>query len=163
MSRLLRNVLRLGLMVLVGETLVAPALSIAGIVPDFALIGLVILVWAEGPRVGIVAGFILGLMQDSGVPSLLGLQALLKTLAAFAAARLHERIVRGMPLVEAAGIALLAFVHDAVRLGVGGLVLDGPVVRPLLLDVLPSALATGAAGMLAIRVAELAGMLRRGD
>lgn len=163
MSRLLRNLLRLGLLVLVGETFLAPALTVGGVAPDFALIGLVILVLAEGTMVGILGGFVLGLIQDSGVPNLLGLQALLKTLAGYAVGRMRERLVPGMPLVEAGGLALLAFVHDTVRLVVSGVALDAPFVRPLVLEVLPSALVTAVTGVVAIRVAELAGMLRRSD
>lgn len=163
MSRRLLTLLRLGILVLVGETFLAPMLTVGGVAPDFALIGLVILVLSEGTPTGVVGGFALGLIQDSGVPNLLGLQALLKTLGGFAVGRFRERLVPGMPLVEFSGLALLAFVHDAVRLTAQGLVLEAPFVRPLVLEVLPSALATAAVGVVAIRVAELAGMLRRND
>jgi len=162
-SRRLLNLLRLGILALVGETFLAPVLSVGGVAPDFALIGLVILVMAEGTLVGVLGGFVLGLIQDSGVPNLLGLQALLKTLAGFAVGRFRERLVPGMPLVEFGGLALLAFVHDTVRLAASAMALDAPFLRPLVLQVLPSALATAAVGVVAMRVAELAGMLRRSD
>ena len=77
MNRFVLTTLRLGLLALLGETLVAPLLAIGGVRPDFALISLAILAFAEGVFAATLGGFVLGLVMDAAVPNLLGLHALL--------------------------------------------------------------------------------------
>ncbi len=163
MSHLLLTIIRIALLVLLGETFVTPAVTFAGIGPDFTLIGLVILTLSAGTRVGIIGGFVLGLILDSGVANLLGLHALLKSLSGFAVGRFRERVVPGVPLVEILALALLALGHDSVRLVVSAVLIDSSVVRPFFLEVVPSALYTALLGVVSIRLAELAGILRRSN
>jgi rod shape-determining protein MreD len=163
MSRLLLTIIRIALLVLLGETFITPAVTFAGIGPDFTLIGLVILTLAAGTRVGIVGGFVLGLILDSGVANLLGLHALLKSLSGYAVGRFSERVVPGVTLVEVFALALLALVHDSIRLIVSAVLIDSAIVRPFFLEVVPSALYTATLGVVLIRLAELAGILRRSD
>jgi len=163
MSRTLLTTIRLALLVLLGEVFIAPMLTFGGISPDFTLIGLVILTWAEGTIVGIMGGFVLGLVLDSGVANLLGLHALLKSVGAFAVGRFRKRMVPGVALVEAGVVSLLALTHDGIRLIVSAVMSDGPIIQPFLLEVLPSALMTAVFGVLLFRVAELVGILKRSN
>lgn len=163
MSRFLSTTLKLGLMALIGETLLRPLLTFGGISPDFALISLVILAFAEGAYAGTLYGFVLGLIMDSAVPNLLGLHALCKTLTGFGVGRFRERMVPGMVLVEGLVVTTAALGHGLLYLLVESWSLRTPFFEPFFLEVLPSALYTGLVAVPLIRLADMLGLLRRDD
>ena len=163
MRRFLSTTLILAAVALVGQTLLGSVLTFGGIGPDFPLISLVILAFAEGTFAAILGGFALGLVMDSSVPNLLGLHALCKTLTGFGLGRFRERMVPGMILVEFLTVAAAALAHDTLYLVVQAWSLRTAFVAPFFLEVLPSAVYTGLVAVPMIRLAETFGVIRRDD
>lgn len=66
--------------------------TILGVIPQVALVVVICLAFTDGERVGLVAGFTAGLLQDLQLPagSIVGLYALVYTLAGYAAGILRE-------------------------------------------------------------------------
>ena len=151
------------LVAFVGDTMVAPLLAIGGIAPDFSLIALVILGLAAGPLPATAGGFLLGLIQDLGNPTLLGLQALCKSCLGFGIGRLRGRLVFGMPLVEGVLVALAVVAHDLVLLLVQSMMGDQAFLSRFLTRALPVALYSGLAGIPMLQLARLTGVLRQED
>ncbi len=161
MNRFVRTTLILAIMALTGEVMLTPLLTFAGIAPDFALIALAILALGEGAFAGTVGGFALGLVIDTAAPRLLGLGALCKALAGYLVGRARSRLVVGLPLVEGSVVALMALGHDTLHL-IGSSWLAGDAFfRPLITEVLPSALYTGLIALPMIRLADWLGLMRR--
>jgi rod shape-determining protein MreD len=79
--------LALSLLVLLVQTTIVQFLAIQTIVPDLVLLWIIALAVRRGQIPGTIAGFALGLIQDliSGPDGMLGLAALAKTMAGFAA------------------------------------------------------------------------------
>lgn len=163
MSRFLRTTLVLGLMALLGDTLLAPLLTFGHVRPDFSLIAVVILALAEGAFAGTVGGFALGLIIDTASPDRLGLSSLAKSLAGFAAGRARARFNFGIPAVEGTTVAILALGHDALHLLVLSWTGRSTFFEPLFTVALPSAVFTGLVAIPLIRAADLLGLLNRDD
>ncbi len=133
----------LGGLGLAWHALAAPRLGLGGAGPDPLLVILGAVALGEGPVVGSLAGFALGLLADLSQPVTLGLHAAAGALAGHLLGRFALDMAPGVPLVEwSAGAAAAA--------GYGVLVLVGRVLlaggafwRPLLTAVLPSAALTG--------------------
>ena len=163
----MRQHLRLVLLCLgvafVGGTMVGPLIEVGGVAPDFTIIALVILALAAGPVPGSIGGFLLGLVQDLANPTLLGLQALCKTLLGFGLGRLRGRLVQGMPLVEATVIAIAVVVHDLVFLMIQSNLVGESNFQSLFTRTLPTAVYSGLAGIPLLRLAEFLGLLRQED
>jgi rod shape-determining protein MreD len=147
----------------VGGTMVGPLMSIGPVVPDFPIIALVILALAAGPVPGTIGGFLLGLVQDLSNPSLLGVQALCKTVLGFGLGRLRGRLVHGMPLVEATVVALSVVAHDLVFLLIQSSFTTEGNFLSLFTRTLPSAVYSGLLGIPLLRLAEFLGILRQED
>ncbi|MFO7655002.1 MAG: rod shape-determining protein MreD [Candidatus Krumholzibacteriia bacterium] len=163
MRLFLRTSLAWILVAFVGDTLLAPMLSLGGVAPDFTVIAIVILALAEGSGAGSLGGFVVGLVQDLAHPRLLGLYALDKTLLGFAVGRLRGRIIYGMPLVEGLVVFLAALAHDTLYLLVQSRMADEAFLVPMLTNALPGALYTALIAVPLIRVADILGVLRRED
>ncbi len=161
MIRFLRMTLSLAILALAGNVLVAPLLALGAIAPDFSLIALVILALSEGAFAGTLGGFALGLVADSAIPNLLGLNAFCKSLAGFLVGRARSRLVIGMPLVEGSLVALMALGHDVLYLIGQSWFAEGAFFRPLITVVVPSALYTGLVSVPLIRLADALRLLRR--
>jgi rod shape-determining protein MreD len=161
----LRNFLRTSAIwiavALIGESLLAPLMRIGPIAPDFAIIALVMLALAEGPFAGTVGGFSLGLVQDLATPHLLGLNALAKTGVGHAVGRLRGHLVYGMPLVEAVLIAVAVLAHDVLYLLVASRLASEDFLQRLLVEAIPGALYSAVIGMALLRLADIAGIVRR--
>lgn len=151
------------LVAFVGDTMLAPILAIGGIAPDFSIIALVVLGLAAGPLPATTGGFLLGLVQDLGNPTLLGLQALCKSFLGFGIGRLRGRLVYGMPVVEAVLVALAVVAHDLVFLLVQSMMGDQAFLPRFLTRTLPVALYSGLAGVPVLQLARLTGVLRQED
>ena len=159
----LRTTIGWMLVALVGDTLVAPAISIAGIAPDFTVIALVILALAEGSYAGCVGGFVIGLVQDLANPEFLGLLALCKTGLGFTVGRLRGHLLYGIPVVEGVVVALAVMVHDTLYELVRTQMSSEAFLPAFLFRVLPISLYSGLVGIPLLRVADLVGILRRED
>jgi len=147
----------------VGDVLVAPAITVGGVAPDFTMIAVVILALAEGSAAGCLGGFSLGLIQDLAHPNLLGLYAMNKTILGYAVGRLRGRIVYGMPLIEGLVLFLAATGHDTLYLLVQSRMGNEAFLIPMLTQALPGALYTALVGVPLVRLADMAGVLRRED
>ncbi len=108
-------------------------------------------------------GFVIGLVQDLSNPAVLGLHALCKCTLGFSLGSLRSRLVHGMPVVEAVVVALAVILHDLIFLLVQSRLTDEGFLRPFLTQSLPVALYSGVAGILVIRLADLAGILGQED
>ena len=147
----------------VGGTMVGPLMSIGPVAPDFPIIALVILSLAAGPVPGTIGGFLLGLVQDLSNPSLLGVQALCKTVLGFGLGRLRGRLVHGMPLVEATVIGIAVLAHDLVYLVIKANLSDESSFLSFFTLTLPTAIYSGLVGIPLLRLAEFLGILRQED
>lgn len=143
----------------VGDTVIGPWISIRGIAPDFSIIALVLVALAAGPMPATVAGFGVGLVQDLSNPSLLGLNALCKSLLGYGLGRLRGRLVYGLPVVEGLVVVLSVLLHDIVYLLVQSRLSDDAFLTPLLGQTLPVAIYTGLIGVPIIRFAAAVGVL----
>jgi rod shape-determining protein MreD len=146
-----------------GETVVAPVISIAGIAPDFAMIAVVMLALAAGTAPATVGGFLTGLAQDLSNPTVLGLRALCKTCLGYGLGKLRGRLVHGMPLVEAAVVAVAVLAHDVVFLLVQSNLVDEAFLLPLVTKSLPVAVYSAVVAVPLLRLAELLGVLAPED
>ncbi len=163
MRHFVRTTLGWILLAFVGDTVVAPLITIGGVAPDFPLIALVILALAEGPTAGCLGGFCLGLVQDLATPHLLGLQALCKTGLGFSLGRLRRNLAYGMPVVEGVVVAAAVFGHDTLYLLVQSSFGSDSFLQPLWRQAIPVALYSGLVGAPLIRLADMIGILRRED
>ncbi len=143
-----------------GDTLLAPMITIRSIAPDFSVIALVVLALAQGPSAGCLGGFVLGLIQDLSTPNLLGLRALCKTLIGFLVGRLRGHLVYGLPVVEGLVVVCAVMVHDTLFLLVQSRLSNDAFLVPLFTQALPTALYSGLIGVPLIRLADLLGILR---
>jgi len=160
-NRFLRTTLLLATVALAGNVLLAPIIAFGPIAPDFGLIALAILALSEGAFAGTAGGFVLGLVADTAIPNLLGLNALCKSLAGYLVGRARSRLVVGLPLVEASVVTLMTLGHDLLYLIGQSWLSEGPFFRPLFTVVVPSALYTGLLSLPLIRLADFLHLLRR--
>ncbi|MBD3322597.1 MAG: rod shape-determining protein MreD [Chitinivibrionales bacterium] len=101
---------------LVLQSTLMNAVSILGITPDVTVIALFLLAINHGSLAGLYAGFLLGLSQDLYSPSILGQQALAKTLVGAATGLFNVKVMRTDPLLRMF-LLLLAFIfHDSIFL-----------------------------------------------
>ncbi|NLP03309.1 MAG: rod shape-determining protein MreD [Fibrobacter sp.] len=96
------------------QTTLAPAISIFGIRPDLLMLVLFILAIKTGMMPAIYVGFFLGLAQDLYSPSILGQNALSKTIAGFFAGLFNEKLVRIDPIFQAVLLLLMFLLNDLV-------------------------------------------------
>jgi rod shape-determining protein MreD len=114
MTTLILKWLALFLLCFVAQSTVVHAFGVAGITPDLLLICLFFLSIKHGEMAGTFVGFALGLLQDLYSPSILGQNALAKTIAGFVAGLLNERVLRTDPLLKAAIFVGIFLLHDAL-------------------------------------------------
>lgn len=128
---------------LILQTSFMPVISIAGIKPDLLIIALFFFSVKYGVMPGIFVGFVLGLGQDLYSPSLLGQNALTKTVAGAFIGLFNERTMRSDPIIKTVILLLAFLVHDTLYFIVQIVKLDSPVsalFSGLLTKCLPRAL-----------------------
>ena len=128
---------------LILQTSFMPVISIAGVKPDLLIITLFFFSIKHGVMPGIFVGFALGLGQDLYSPSLLGQNALTKTLTGAFIGLFNERMMRSDPIIKTVILLLTFFVHDTLYFIVQIVKLDSPVsalFSGLLTKCLPRAL-----------------------
>ncbi|HUI91676.1 MAG TPA: rod shape-determining protein MreD [Chitinivibrionales bacterium] len=128
---------------LVLQTSFVPAISLGNATPDLLLIVLFFFSLKYGVMPGIFVGFFLGLGQDLYSPSLLGQNALVKTLTGAFIGLFNERVMRTDPLVKTVLLIVVFIVHDALFMAVQVLKLHdslGSLFSGLFFRTLPRAL-----------------------
>ncbi len=163
MSRLLRTLLWCAFVAFAGQLLLAPAIAILGVAPDFTLIALLTLAIAEGALFGCAGGFLIGLVQDLAIPHLLGLGALCKTLVGYGGGRTRDHLQFGMPVVQGAVVVLAALVHDTLYLAVASGFGGADFFASFFRHALPGALYSGVVGVPLLLLAARVGVLGRDD
>ncbi len=125
----------LGLVVI--QTTLVRFMAIETIVPDLLLIWIVAIALVEGQAAAITAGFLLGLSIDllSGHDGMLGLAALSKTIAGFAAGFFHDdnRVMPALgsyqfPLFTAIAAVVHNLVYFAIYLQGSDIGMTGAIV-----------------------------------
>lgn len=163
MRTFLRTTLAWVLVAFVGENVLSPVMAIGGVAPDFAVIAVVVLAMAQGSRAGVLCGFALGLVQDLAVPTILGLNALCKTLLGYLVGRSRGRLVYGILLVEGALLFAASLGHDTLFLLVQSRQQNEAFLGPWIAGAVPTAVYTAVVGVPVIRLADLLGILRQED
>lgn len=97
------------------QSTVVPLVGLQGVVADLPLVMTVLLALRRGPELGSLMGFGLGLAQDAVIGSPLGVQALAKALAGFAAGELPRWCVLSNPVVPLGATVLLTVADGTVR------------------------------------------------
>ncbi len=100
------------------QTTVVPVIDIFGIHPDLPLVALFFLGYRTGPMSALWAGFSLGLATDLYSPSILGQNAVSKTIAGFFAGIFNERVLRVDTAVQMVLLVLTFLVNDVAYLAV---------------------------------------------
>ena len=138
----------------------APAVGVGGIVPDVAIVVVVLLALRRGAEAGCLSGFALGLVQDVVAGGPMGLHALSKALVGFAAGNLPRWLLASRPFVPIAAAVVATVVDGLLRFGVLQLFhYPAPLGELLARVILPQA---GYDGMLAALVLVVPGLRARG-
>lgn len=117
MRYILRIVLA-ALVVFVLQATVVHRLAVTGAVPDLVLVMLAVLVIDRGPVAGVIAGFLLGFLQDLGNAELLGMNALAKSIVGYGIARYGGDYLPDNPLFRGLLVFSAALVNDIVVLNI---------------------------------------------
>jgi rod shape-determining protein MreD len=131
----------------VAHATVAPAMRIAGVTPDLAMIVIVLLALRRGPQFGCVAGLAAGLLQDAATGGLIGVQGLTKALIGFGIGAAGGRLSVQQPLVQVPGLVVLTVAEGFARFALLQLFhFPAPFGELMLYVVLPQALYNGFLG-----------------
>jgi rod shape-determining protein MreD len=108
------------------QTTVVPLIAVAGIIPDLLMTALFFLALRHGQMAAVGAGFFLGLGQDLfSAPSILGQNALSKTVAGFFAGFFNERMMRVDFVFQIVLLFVTFLVNDAIYYLVQAVKTDG--------------------------------------
>jgi rod shape-determining protein MreD len=108
------------LMLLVLQYYVRPRLGNARLSPDFLLIGLMLFAMRSGAGAGAVAGFLIGLIEDTLTPARFGAGALAHTLVGYFAAWGRAVFFADNMLVNAGFVAAGLWFRDLIVLVTSG-------------------------------------------
>lgn len=133
------------------STLPRLALWLSGL--DFVLMAVVAVALRSGPGAGVVVGTVAGLVQDAFGTGLLGIGALGKTVAGFAAGAVAGQFMLGSPLARLAIYLGASLIHGLIVAVFLGLTTDAASSVSMTLAV-AEALGTAAAGVTCEQVAE---------
>jgi rod shape-determining protein MreD len=132
------------LLCIILQTTLVPAIDIFGAGPDLLMVALFLFARKTGPFGATWVGFFLGLAEDLYSPSILGQNALSRTVAGFFAGLFNERVMRVDFLFQLVLLLLTFFLHDAlyytvqmIKTGGSG---AGGVLHGILTSTLPRAL-----------------------
>jgi rod shape-determining protein MreD len=142
------------LLFLLFQVAIAPKIAIGQIAPDFPLLLVAYFSVRRPAQQSAVTGFLIGLFQDLFNPSLLGLNALTKTLAGYALSVTSAKLEPDSWVLLAPLFGLAALAHDIVYLlFFTGLHL-GQFFVLLGTVALPSSVYTAAVGVVFYKLAE---------
>jgi rod shape-determining protein MreD len=100
------------------QTTLVPVINIFGIQPDLTIIALMILALRHGSMSALWVGFTLGLAQDIYSPSILGQNALAKTVIGVLVGLFNERVMNTEPIVKLIILLVAFFVHDTIFMAI---------------------------------------------
>jgi rod shape-determining protein MreD len=112
------------LVLLILQFYLRPRIGNARISPDFLLIGLMLFAMRSGPGAGALAGFAVGLIEDTLTPARFGAGLLAHTLVGYFAAWSRAVFFADNTLVNAAFVAIGLWFRDLVVLMTSGT--EGP-------------------------------------
>ena len=130
---------------LILQASLVPNITIFGCGPDLPFIVLYFFAMKYGITPAIYVGFFLGLFQDLYSPSLLGQNALAKTITGAFSGIFNEKMMRTDPIMKTIILFAAFAAHDIVIVLAQGLDVDnltGRIVHQLLFKALPRALYT---------------------
>ncbi|MGD1049292.1 MAG: rod shape-determining protein MreD [Candidatus Krumholzibacteriaceae bacterium] len=91
-------------------------IAVAGCTPDLAVILLVALALERGPVLAVVIGFLLGFLQDLGNASLLGMNALAKSVLAYGISRVGGGLLPENVLFKGFIVFAACIINDIIVL-----------------------------------------------
>ena len=104
--------------VFVLQVTLAHNVKVAGASPDLMMVMLVVLVIDRRPVTGIIAGFLLGFLQDLGNASFLGMNALAKSVVGYGIARFGRDYLPDNILFKGLFVFAACLINDIVTLHV---------------------------------------------
>jgi len=110
------RIIFIALVVLLIQVTAVRHIGVAGCTPDLMVILLVSLVLERGPVLAVVIGFLLGFLQDLGNASLLGMNALAKSILAYGVSRVGGGLLPGNVFYKGFIIFLACLVNDIIVL-----------------------------------------------
>jgi rod shape-determining protein MreD len=96
------------------QTTVVPLISISNVIPDLLMVALFFLALKTGQMTAVWAGFFLGCAQDLFSASILGQNALSKTIAGYVAGFFNERVMRVDIVFQIILLLMIFLLNDAV-------------------------------------------------
>ncbi len=120
MTYLLRIVFA-ALVVFILQITVVHNVTAAGASPDLIMVMLVVLVIDRNPIAGIIAGFLLGFLQDLGNASFLGMNALAKSIVGYGIARYGRDYLPDNILFKGLLVFVACLIHDIITLHIATL------------------------------------------
>lgn len=135
------------------QTVLAPAIAVLGVRPDFPLLVVLLVALREGPAGGALAGFVAGLFVDLSSTRMLGITSAGNSVVAFAVGTVSDRIV-GDSRVARAIVVLFAVALRDVVLALLLAPVGGGFARPLLLAAVPGGLYTALLSPLLLALGE---------
>lgn len=106
--------LLLFLVLILAQITLLPLISVGDLVPDVLLIGIIVLGIRQGAVVAIIAGCVVGLVQDSFVTHLFGLSSLAKSCSGFVAGYFSREKIKYNLQVTLGVVLATAVVHDTI-------------------------------------------------
>lgn len=119
------------LLALALQSTVVARIAIAGVLPDIVLLALFVFSIRYGTFLCIITGFLLGLCQDVYSPSVLGQNALCKTITSAFCGLFNERLMNTDPLVKLVILLLAFIVHDSLYWSADAVMNDAGVLKVL--------------------------------
>jgi rod shape-determining protein MreD len=110
------NGLVVALLYILMQTLLAPRLRLGEIGPDFMLLLVAYFAVRRAPEAGALVGFVIGLYQDLFNPELLGLNALVKSIAGYGISVVGSKTDPDNAVLFGALIASAAVANDCLYL-----------------------------------------------
>jgi rod shape-determining protein MreD len=132
-------------------SLVRPV-TVAGIAPDLALAAVYIIGLLAGPREAALAGLAVGLLQDAGSASFLGLTAVSRGVAGIFAGLLGRKVLNIASMSNILFLMAVSLLEDiAIAIFLSSVYGSVPFFTMLVYRMLPQALLTGVVGALVLR------------
>jgi len=130
-------------------------IALAGARPDLVLVLLVVLVIDRKPVTGVLAGFALGFLQDLGNASLLGMNALAKSVVGYGIARYGGDYLPDNALFRGLLVFIASLVSEVIALNISSSFDPGAVVFSFFRYSLLSAVYTAVLAVVVIQVVKL--------
>ncbi len=118
---------------LILQTTLIPSIAIFSIQPDLIIMVFAFMCMRHGVMPGIFIGFFLGLSLDLYSPSMLGQNALAKTVIGFFLGFFNEKVMRTDTIMKIIILLISFFIHDIIFFG-AELIKNGSSIIPLIPD-----------------------------